>query len=102
MNEERDSGAGPFPHGYGAMLPERMPGRAIAEYQHPDTALEAAAESLKHSGWREMEWDDARSVVTMLRGEDLIDVAVTSPEKADAIAERNHGAFEEREFNAND
>jgi len=72
------------------------------EYQHPDTALEAAAETLRHAGWREAGWDDDRSVVTMLRGEDLIDVTVTSSEKADAIAERSHGAFTEREFNSND
>ena len=78
--------------------------RLYREYReaHPETALEDAAENLTHYGWREVQWDDDRTVVTMVKGEHFIDITRTSDEKADAIAEHAHGAWEEREFNKND
>jgi hypothetical protein len=74
------------------------------EYAHANTAIEAVVEHLIYmgSGWREVEWNDERTVVTLLNGEDFITISVTSDEVRDAISERSHGAFEEREFNDND
>jgi hypothetical protein len=74
----------------------------MMEYQHPETSLEEAAEHLTRHGWREVNWDDERTVVTLNNGYDFIDITLTPPEKADAIVERSHGAFTEREFNSND